>query len=87
VRPQVFFVRGVWAGYRRSANGSLMPSTILHNDAYPHIACPSSPFNPRGRLKQRRREMTRREPPRRSNARGAGPDYHDIHVSGHLLHT
>jgi len=26
--------------------------------------------------------MTRREPPRRSNARGAGPDYHDVHASG-----
>ena len=30
--------------------------------------------------------MTRREPPRRGNARGAGPDYHDVHISGHLLH-
>ena len=35
VRPQVIFVRGVWGGYRRSANGSLRPPTILHNDAYP----------------------------------------------------
>jgi hypothetical protein len=30
--------------------------------------------------------MSRREPPRRGNACGAGPDYHDVHVSGHLLH-
>jgi hypothetical protein len=51
------------------------------------FAGPSSPSNPRGRLKHYRREMTPREPPRRGNARGAGPDYHDVHVSGHLLHT
>jgi len=51
------------------------------------FAGPSSPSDPRCRLKHYRREMTRLEPPRRGNARRAGPDYHDVYVSGHLLHT
>jgi hypothetical protein len=51
------------------------------------FAGPGSPSDPRGRLKHRRREMTRREPPRRGNARSAGPDYHDVHIGAHLLHT
>jgi len=29
--------------------------------------------------------MTRREPPRRGNACGAGPDYHDVHAPSWLL--
>jgi hypothetical protein len=47
------------------------------------FAGPGSPPDPRGRLKFHRREMARREPPRRGNTRGAGPDYRDVHVSGH----
>jgi hypothetical protein len=87
VRPQVIFVRGVWGGYRRSANGSLRPSTILHNDAYPRHYMSKLALLSRCRLKHYRREMIRREPPRRGNARGASPDDRDVHVSGHLLHT
>ena len=34
MRPQVIFVRGVWGGYRRSANGSLRPSTILRKERH-----------------------------------------------------
>ena len=51
------------------------------------FAGPGSPSDPRGRLKHYRRQMTRREPPRRGNARAAGTDYRDVHVTGHLLHT
>ena len=71
----------------RVAVGGMEPSAAQIESHTRDFACPSSPSDPRCRLKHYRREMTRREPPRRGNARGAGPDYHDVHVSGHLLHT
>ena len=86
MRPQVIFARGVWGGYRCSANGSLMPSTIPQNDAYPRHHMSKLALRPPLSPQALRREMSRREPPRRGNACGAGPDYHDVHVSGHLVH-
>ena len=71
----------------RVAVGGMQPSAAQIESHTRDIACPSSPSDPRRRLKHYRREMTRREPPRRGNACGASPDYHDVHVSGHLLHT
>jgi hypothetical protein len=71
----------------RVAVGGMEPSASQIELHTRDIACPSSPPDPRCRLKHHRREMTRSEPPRRGDARGAGPDYHDVRVSGHLLHA
>jgi hypothetical protein len=69
------------------AVGGMEPSAAQIELHTREIACPSSPPDARCRLKHHRRERTRREPLRRDNTRGAGPDYHDVHVSGHLLHA
>lgn len=69
------------------AVGGMEPSAAQIESHTRDIAGPGSPSDPRRRLKHHRREMTRREPPRRGNAPGARPDYHDVHVSAHLRHT
>ena len=67
--------------------GGMEPSAAQIGPHTRDLTGPGSPSDPCGRLKHYRREMTRREPPRRGNARGAGPDYHVVHISAHLLHT